>query len=141
MQKKPTVSITVLPVKKKKQINFYFFYILLLDFIWFYELSSFRRHQTNFGLWISNRVDIITEKFIFYALFLVFFAFLRWIKFCSCCFRQGFFFILVSKKVVAGRVRQVVVLYSNNWTRICLGRFSIGSFTEVVVWTGLTVML
>ena len=52
-----------------------------------------------------------------------------------------FFLNLGIKKAVAGSVRQVVILYSNNWTGICLGRFSIGHFTEVVVWTGLTVML
>ena len=43
--------------------------------------------------------------------------------------------------MVAGRVRQVLVLYSNDWTGIRLGRLSIGFFTEVLVRTGLTVML
>ena len=44
--------------------------------------------------------------FIFYELFLMFsFAFFRWIKFCSCCFRQVFFHLGV-KKVVAGRVKR-----------------------------------
>ena len=62
----------------------------------------------------------------------VFFTFLRWIKFCS-CFRQIFFHLGVKKKLVPGYVRQVVVLYSNNWTGICLGRFSIGRLTEVVI--------
>ena len=71
---------------------------------------------------------------------MVFFAFLRWIKFCSCCFRQVFFHLGV-KKVVAIRVRQVVVLYSKDCTGICLGGLSIGRFTEVVILTGLTVML
>ena len=33
-----------------------------------------------------------------------FFAFFRWIKFCSCCFMQVYFHLGV-KKVVAGRVR------------------------------------
>ena len=35
----------------------------------------------------------------------------------------------------------MVALDSNDWTGICLGRLSIGRFTEVLVWTGLTVML
>ena len=43
--------------------------------------------------------------------------------------------------MVAGRVRQVVVLYSNNCMRICLGRLRIGHLTEVVISKGLTVML
>ena len=50
----------------------------------------------------------------------IFYAFLRWIKFCSGCFRQ-LFFIWGTKKEVAGRVRQVVVLYSNDWIEIDLG--------------------
>ena len=71
--------------------------------------------------------------FLFVCLFVcLFFAFLCWIKLCSCCFRQGFFHLEV-KKVVAGRVRQAVVLYSNDWMGICLGRLSIGRFSEVVV--------
>ena len=43
--------------------------------------------------------------------------------------------------MVAGRVRQVVVLYSNDCTRICLGGLRISRLTEVIVRTGLTVML
>ena len=43
--------------------------------------------------------------------------------------------------MVTDRTRQVVVLYSNNLTRICLCGLSIGRFTEVVIWTGFTVML
>ena len=35
----------------------------------------------------------------------IFFAFLCWIKFCSCCFRQVFF-IWESKKVVAGHFKK-----------------------------------
>ena len=67
----------VLPVKKK-EINLYYFtyfYMILYDFI---NCPAF--------------VDI-------------FFAFLCWIKFCSCCFRQVFF-IWESKKVVAGHVKK-----------------------------------
>ena len=44
-----------------------------------------------------------------------------------------FFFNLGGKKVVAGRVRQVVVLYSNDYMEICLGRLSIGRLRRVVV--------
>ena len=57
---------------------------------------------------------MIRETFNFYVLLLyVCFPFFRWVKFCSGCFRQVFF-IWDTKKVVAGRVRQVVVLYSND---------------------------
>ena len=35
--------------------------------------------------------------------------------------------------MVAGRVRQLVVLYSNDGTGICLGGLSVGRLTEVVV--------
>ena len=45
--------------------------------------------------------------------------------FCSGCFRQ-FFFNWSTKKVVAGRVKQVVVLYSNNCMGIGLGGLSTG---------------
>ena len=48
----------------------------------------------------------------------------------SGCF---FFFIWETKKVVAGRIRQVVILYSNNCMGICLGGLSVGHLTEVVV--------
>ena len=54
---------------------------------------------------------------------------------------DGLFFLWETKKMVAGHVRQVVVLYSNDCTRICLGGLRIGCLTVVVVWTGLTVML
>ena len=37
------------------------------------------------------------------------------------------------KKVVAGHVRQVVVLYSNDGMGICLGGLSIGCLRRVVV--------
>ena len=102
-------------------------------------------------LWVScKRAQSLREVYflcivpyvfcLFVCLFVFFFAFLCWIKLCSCCFRQVFFHLEV-KKVVAGRVRQAVVLYSNDWMGICLGRLSIGRFSEVVVWTGLIVML
>ena len=43
------------------------------------------------------------------------------------------FFIWETKKVVAGRVKQVVVLYSNDCTGICWGGLSIGRLRRVVV--------
>ena len=49
------------------------------------------------------------------------------------CFRQGFFFIWKTKQVVAGRVRQLVVLHSNDCSGICLSRLSIGRLRQVVV--------
>ena len=49
------------------------------------------------------------------------FLFLRWVIFCSGCFRQVLFSFGRQNKVVAGRVRQVVVLYSNDCMGICWG--------------------
>ena len=60
------------------------------------------------------------------------FSFLRWVKFCRGCFRQGFFFIWETKKVVAGRVKQVVVLHSNDCMRICLEGLSTGRLKQVI---------
>ena len=59
------------------------------------------------------------------------FTFLCWIKVFSGCFRQTFFH-LGDKKVVAG---------CNDCRGICLGRLTNGCLIEVVVSTGLTVML
>ena len=44
-----------------------------------------------------------------------------------------FFFIWETKKVVADHVRQVVVLYSNNYMGIYLGLLSIGCLRQMVV--------
>ena len=60
------------------------------------------------------------------------FPFLHTVKFCSGCFRQVFF-IWETKIVVAGRIRQVVVLYSNNCMGFCLGGLSLGRLKQVVV--------
>ena len=46
---------------------------------------------------------------------------------------EGIFSFGRQKNVVAGRVRQVVVLDSNDCTRICLGELRIVSLKEVVV--------
>ena len=72
--------------------------------------------------------------FIFYALLpYVCFSFLCWVKFCSGCFRQVFF-IWETKKVVAGRVRQVVVLCSKDCMGDLLGRTQHwSSYTSVLV--------
>ena len=48
-------------------------------------------------------------------------------KVFSGCFRQAF------KKVVAGHIRQVVVLHSNDYMGICLDGLSIGRLRQVVV--------
>ena len=53
-------------------------------------------------------------------------------KVFSGCFRQAFSH-LGDKKVVAGRVRQVVVLPSNDCTGIWLRELSIGCLRRVVV--------
>ena len=66
-----------------------------------------------------------------------FFAFLHWISFVVVVLDR-FFFFFIWDSVVAGQIRQVVVLYSNNWIGICLGRLSIGHFTEMVVCNALS---
>ena len=63
---------------------------------------------------------------------LMFFPFLRWLTFCSGCFRQVFF-IWGTKEVVADRVRQVVVLCSYDCIEICLGELTIGRLRRVAV--------
>ena len=59
------------------------------------------------------------------------FPFLRWVKFYSDC--KTSFFHLGGKKVVDGRVRQVIVLYSNNYMGSCLDGLSIGRLRRVAV--------
>ena len=74
----------------------------------------------------------VVETFIFHALMpCICFSFLRWVKFCRGCFRQVFF-IWETKKVVAGRVKQVVVLHSNDCMGICLGGLSNGRLRRVM---------
>ena len=70
--------------------------------------------------------------FIFFALLLYCFPSPRCAWFCGGCFRQVFFH-LRDKKVVTGRVRQLVALYSNDCMEICLGGLSIGGLKQVVV--------
>ena len=48
-------------------------------------------------------------------------------------FLDRLFFIWETKKVVTGRVKQVVILYSNDCTGIRLGGLRIGRLTEVVI--------
>ena len=43
------------------------------------------------------------------------------------------FFIWETKKVVAGHVKRMIVLYSNGCTGICLGGLSIGRLRQVVI--------
>ena len=62
---------------------------------------------------------------------MLFSPFIRMVKFCSGCFEQVFFHW--AKKMVAGRVRQVVILYSNDYMGICLGRLCIDCLRRVVV--------
>ena len=78
-------------------------------------------------------INIIRETLIFYALLLyVSFPFLHWVKFCNDCFRQVFF-IWETIKVVASRVRQMVVLYIKNCMGICLGGLINGPLRRVVI--------
>ena len=64
------------------------------------------------------------------------FQFLQWIKFCSGCFRQFFFSIWGTKKVITCPARQVVVLYSNDCMRISLCRLSIGHLRQWLSYRG-----
>ena len=56
---------------------------------------------------------------------------------------QSFVVIVLDKFFSFGSQKKwlLVALDSNDWTGICLGGLSIGRLAEVVVWTGLTVML
>ena len=95
--------------------------IILYNFIKFYIiLYNFINCIINLALQSSNRVNIIGDTFFYALLPYVCCPFLGWVRVCSGCFRQVFF-IWETKKVVAGRVRQVVVLYSSNCMGICLG--------------------
>ena len=88
---------------------------------------------------LSKNVQIINSgKFIsnlqYYAMLPnVYFSFLWWVKFFGGCYGQVFYHLGDKKKMVAGRVRQVVVLYSSNCIGICLGGLSIGRLRRVVV--------
>ena len=129
---------TMLPVKKKEILTYFYFVILhtfciFHNLIWFCKLFSFCRHQTNFALQSSNRVNIMREMCIFYALFLIFvlhfFAAQRFLVVVL----EGYFSFGRQKQMAACHVRQVAVLYSNDCTRICLGGLRIGRLTEVVI--------
>ena len=61
------------------------------------------------------------------------FLFLFLVMFCIGCFRQAVFSFGCQKKVAAGHVRQMVVLYSDNYMGICLGGLNIGCLQQVVV--------
>ena len=60
-------------------------------------------------------------------------TFLRWINVCSGHFRQVLSSFGGTKKVVAGHVKQVVVLYMNDCMGIVLGRLNISRLGKVVV--------
>ena len=111
-----------------KLYYFTYFYIILYNF----DCPAFVDIKQT-ALQCRNIVNIIRETFIFYAFFLMFFSYF----FAGLCFAMiildGLFFIWETKKVVAGCVRQVVILYSNDCSRICLGRLSIGCLRRVVV--------
>ena len=68
------------------------------------------------------------------------FHFFAGLRFCSGCFRKVLF-IWKTKKVVAGCVRQVIVLYSNDCMRICLSGLSIDRLIELVIRTGLIIYI
>ena len=63
----------------------------------------------------------------FYIILYDFINYPAFVKFFRGYFRQAF------KKVVAGCIRQVVVLHSNNCMGICMGGLSIGCLRQVVI--------
>ena len=145
--KSPTIILDCVAWKKKSKLNNFTCFYMLYDFIncpAFVDIAL-----TNLALWSRNRVNLIKEMFLCIVSY-VCFAFLCWIKFLVVLLDR-LFFIWKTKKVVAGHIKQVVVLYCNDFMGICLGRLSIGylrqvvaalgRLTEVVLWTGLTVML
>ena len=80
----------------------------------------FYNQRVNYFVFIIRESTIfffIIRESTIYALLPVCFPFLCWVKLCSDCFRQGFFSLGRQKKVVAGHVTQVVVLYSKD----CVG--------------------
>ena len=64
----------------------------------------------------------------------VFFRILLVDKVLQLLFQKSFFSFGSQKKWL------LVALASNDWTRICLDRLSIGALTEVVFWAGSTIM-
>ena len=87
--KSPTIKrLCCLKKKKQKQINLYYFTYfqkILYDFV---NCPAFADIKTNFEQKSKyNQRDIC----FLYIVPFVFFAFLRWIKFCICYFRQVFF--------------------------------------------------
>ena len=78
----------------------------------------------------SNRVIIVRETFIFYALLPI--SLLD--KGFAVAFLNRFFFIWgLSQSAAEGRVRQVVISYHKDCMRIGLGRRSIGLIRQMVV--------
>ena len=75
-------------------------------------------------------VNLIKEMFLCIVSY-VCFAFLCWIKFLVVLLDR-LFFIWKTKKVVAGHIKQVAVLYCSDRMGICLGRLSIGYLRQVV---------
>ena len=61
------------------------------------------------------------------------FSFHRWVKVCSARFGQVRYSFGGTKKVVAGRVRQVVFLSRNDFMGAGLGGLNVGRFRQVVV--------
>ena len=87
-----------------------------------------------FALQSSSRWSIIREASIFYTLLpYVCFPFLCLVKIVVVVLDRFFFSFGGQEKVVAGRIRQVVILYSNDGMGIDLGGLNIGHLRWVVI--------
>ena len=117
--------------KKRRSKLYYFtsFYIMLYDFmncpafVYINKLSIIKSRQSKY-----NQRDVYFLCIGSYVCF----AFLGWTEFVLVVLDRPFF-IWKTKKVVTDRVRQVVVLHSNDCTEICLGGLSIDRLRQVVV--------
>ena len=124
--------------KRKKLYHFTYFHVILYDFMncpAFVDIKQTLYHKVA----IQNKYNQRDVYFLCIVPY-VCFAFLRWIKFLVVALDR-FFFIWETRKVVAGRIRQVVVLHSNDCLGNCLGRLgsqhqlsqTSSRFAEVIV--------
>ena len=115
------------PLKKKE--------IILYDFTYFYNFINWPVFIDTGNLCIIKyQQSKYHQRYVYFLCIvaLCLFPFVHYIKFSSGCFKQVLSH-LGKKKLVAGRIRQVVVLCSNDYMGNFLGKLSIGSLRQVVV--------
>ena len=91
-------------------------------------MSSFIQQTLHYKVAIEQ---ILSERYLFFRHC---FPFRRWIKFCSGCFRQVFFFHLEDKKVVAGYIWQysVTIVWGLAWADSASVLLDESSFYRVI---------